>query len=420
MSNNPSSENTNIVSNGLSRIKSLFQTKDSNGNISHLSATISYPSNTKEFSETYHAWGVRWSGNAGANHTALSPALQSCYTQNVNEQNSNQALQQQNQQNLQSQIETKKGERDGEKIKLENKQREKSRLKDEINGYQNKIDDIKSNDGTNIMAKVNFSIGALITLLLATYLFVFYSSASFSAFFGNNNISGAGDAILNPHCYAEAINNGIGQLSLILLMPVIFLGLGFLIHQFGESEKGWVKYLKIGSLYLVTFIFDALLAFEISEKVYEYTVLSNNPYTVSMAFNSPNFWIVIFAGFVAYVIWGLVFDFTLQHFDNMNTHTKEISILEEKIKKLKVRMDTIDAESDRIQLKINSLDTEIACLNSQLQNQNIIDKNVLKNALSDFFTGWIAYMNLAAKSQTEKDLASETYNQFISQITTVH
>ena len=401
----------------ISKVKSLFQTKNSvpdcTGNDS-IPSSVS--SNTRDANETYRAWGVRWCGNANANHNALSPALQSCYTQNVNEQNSNQAIQQQNQQNISAQIESKKGQRDGEKIHLESKQRDKERLAEEMNGYRDKIDEIKSSDGTNIMAKVNFTIGALITVLLAAYLFVFYSSASFSAFFGNNDISGAGEAIMDPHCYGEAMINGIGQLLFILLMPVIFLGLGFLIHQFGESEKGLAKYLKIGGLYIVTFIFDALLAFEISQKVYEYTVLTDDEYTVSMAFNSPNFWIVIFSGFVAYVIWGMVFDFTLQHFDNMNAHTKEISVLEDKIKHAKTQMDALDTAISQIQLDINALETEINRLTLQLQSSTHIDTNMLKNALSEFFSGWISYMNLAAKTQADKDRASQTYNLFISQI----
>lgn len=412
----PSQETTGILSNNLNRIRRLFQTTNSDSEIESKQSNAPSSSIAKDSRETYHAWGVRWSGNAEANQSALTPALQSCYTQNVNEQNGNQAIQQRNQQNINSQIETKKGQRDGEKIRLESKLRDKSRLNEDSEGLRNKIDEIKSSDRPNIMARVNFIIGSIITILLAVYLFVFYSSASFSAFFGNNDISGAGEAIMDAHCYAEAIGNGIGQLLFILLMPVIFLGLGFLIHQFGESGEGFVKYLKITALYMVTFIFDALLAFEISQKVFEYTVLTDEPYTVSMAFNSPNFWIVIFAGFVAYIIWGLVFDFTLQHFDNMNAHTKEINVLEDKIKHIKCQIDNLDTELSQIQLNINSLETEIAQLNTQLENRTLIDKNVLKKALSDFFSGWVAYMNLAAKSQAQKDQAAETYNLFISQI----
>lgn len=415
--NQSSQESRGILSSGLNKMKNIFANKDDKNKPSD-QTTLVYTSSstTRATGETYHAWGVRWSGNAGANHTALNPALQACYTQNINEQNNDQENRSRNQQNINSQIQSKIGQRDGERIRLESKERDKCRLNEEAESYRNQIDEIKRGEGTNIMAKVNFIIGSIIAILLAAYLFVFYSSASFSAFFGNNDISGAGEAILDPHCYAEAIENGFGQLLFILLMPIIFLGLGFLIHQFGEANKGFAKYAKITGLYLVTFIFDALLAFEISEKVFDYTVLSEETYTVTMAINSPNFWIVIFSGFVAYVIWGLVFDFTLQHFDNMSAHSKEIKVLEDKIRHIRSRVEVLDTEISQIQININSLETEIARLRTQLQDGSLIDINILKRALSEFFTGWVAYMHLAAKPQEEKDLAAQTYNQFISQI----
>lgn len=389
--------------------KSIFTTKNNVPN--------NHPQpSAKNGGETYRTWGVRWAGSVTGNIAALSPALQSCYTQNINEQNANLELQQSNQRKIQSEIENKKGQKDSENIQLQARHYEKKKIEDSIIEYRNKIDDIKSGDRTNIMSKVNFYIGGIITFLLALYLFIFYSSASFSAFFGNSNVINAGAAILDPQCFTKAMTNGLGQLMFILLMPVIFLGLGFLIHQFGESEKGAAKYIKIGWLYFVTFIFDALLAFHISETVYTNTVLSPEQYTVSMAFNSPSFWIVIFSGFVAYVIWGLVFDFTLQHFDNMNEHTKEIRVLEDKISHAKNKTIEIDRECSEIQRKINNLDTEINRLKTRLQSGQLVDTNVLKKALSDFFNGWISYMAQLAVSQEEKDQASSIYDKFISQI----
>ena len=407
MSNNDQSQTSSSM---VNRLKNIFATNTSTSN------SIASQSNAKTGQESYRAWGVRWSGNAGGDILALSPALQSCYTQNINEQNSNQQLQQQNQRKIQDQINNERCKQQNKKLQSEAKQKEKQKINDSIIEYRNEIDEIKRGDKKNIMSKVNFYIGLVITLLLAIYLFIFYSSASFSAFFGNDDVTQAGAAILDSHCFAKAMSNGIGQLLFILLMPVIFLGLGFLIHQFGESEKGVVKYIKIGMLYFVTFIFDALLAFEISETVYNNTVLSPIEYTVSMAFNSPSFWIVIFSGFVAYVIWGLVFDFTLQHFDNMNEHTKEISVLEDKISEAKNKVSQIDSECNIIQQEINQCDNIISRLSNQLNGGTLIDKNEVKRALSDFFTGWLSFMTLVNKSQTEMDESSNVYNQFISQI----
>lgn len=408
------SNNTSSTGRGniLGQMKSLFQIKDSVSPVKHMDS----PTSTKTSGESYREWGVRLSGSSGGNVVSLPPALQSCYWQNVKEQESDKDLQEKNQKALNVEITQLKGKRDSTKILLNNEEQQKEKLNQEIKDHRNKIDEIKSGDSNDIMATVQFYIGTIITILLAVYLFVFYSSASFSAFFDNQGISAAGQAIFNPRCFSDALNNGLGQLLLILLMPVIFLALGFLIHQFGENDKTWTKYIKIGSLYLVTFIFDGLLAFEISQKVFINTVLTEDVYTVSMAFNSPNFWIVIFAGFVAYVIWGLVFDFTLQHFDNMNSHTREIQVLQNKIATAQQTIKDLEAKISQMQAEIKNIEAKISSLEMQLQESRVIDRNVLKHALSEFFNGWLAYMQLAAKSESEKVDARQFYDDFILKI----
>lgn len=35
-------------------------------------------------------------------------------------------------------------------------------------------------------------------------------------------------------------------------------------------------------------------------------------FSISYALQSPSFWVIIFAGFVSYIIWGLVFDFVMK------------------------------------------------------------------------------------------------------------
>ena len=44
-------------------------------------------------------------------------------------------------------------------------------------------------------------------------------------------------------------------------------------------------------------------------------------YTISMAFQSVNFWMIIFAGFIVYLIWGFVFDFIMESHSKMDKIT---------------------------------------------------------------------------------------------------
>ncbi len=78
-----------------------------------------------------------------------------------------------------------------------------------------------------------------------------------------------------------------------------------------------MNYFKIGMLFIVTFLFDAILAYLIEEKLYDLNKsLTDPPFSVSYALESPGFWVIIFAGFISYIIWGLVFDFIMhEHAD---------------------------------------------------------------------------------------------------------
>jgi hypothetical protein len=102
----------------------------------------------------------------------------------------------------------------------------------------------------------SFYIGLIILSLLTVYLFIFYSSASYSSFFKEFSISqiGLANSIFDPNALSKAFYDGATELILIITIPAVFLGLGYLIHKF-QAQEGAKKYLIIGFLILVTFIF---------------------------------------------------------------------------------------------------------------------------------------------------------------------
>ena len=66
-------------------------------------------------------------------------------------------------------------------------------------------------------------------------------------------------------------------------------------------------------LFVVTFLFDAILAYLIDEKIYNLNKRFEDPeFSLGYAIQDPSFWVIIFAGFVSYIIWGLVFDFVMK------------------------------------------------------------------------------------------------------------
>ncbi|MDR1983911.1 MAG: hypothetical protein LBQ28_03700 [Prevotellaceae bacterium] len=159
--------------------------------------------------------------------------------------------------------------------------------------------------------KASFWIGAGI-IFLTIYLFIFYSSAAYSAFFKNFTPEDGSvtQTIFDAQAFVKAWNDGFAELILILTIPAVFLWLGFLIHKFQE-QKDWRKYLKITGLAVIIFFFNCLLAYEITAKIYNIKLQGGletmPPMTISYALQQINFWLIIFAGFVVNLIWSIMF-----------------------------------------------------------------------------------------------------------------
>lgn len=166
--------------------------------------------------------------------------------------------------------------------------------------------------------KAQFYLGLCVLIPITFYLWVFYMSASFSAFFKTFNTAGLKEAIFDGNAISKAIDDGLLEGIFVATIPFAFMGLGYLIHMF-QKHKSWVSYLKIGVLFVITFVFDAILAYQIEKKIYEIEKTPDSPaFNLKIAFSSVEFWGIIFAGFIVYIIWGLVFDFIMKEYDNFD------------------------------------------------------------------------------------------------------
>ena len=299
---------------------------------------------------------------------------------------------------------------------------EKSRKNDlqaEITTYNaNKIDkeneiqeleleriDIKNGEG-ELGDTTSFIIGAFITILLTLYLFVFYSSSGYSSFYG---IKQGSLGFINANVFSDALNRGGGVFALIILFPVSFLGLGFLIHKALEENKGLVKegksqkYGLISVLLFITFIADAFIGYKIAEGVHnnEFNAgRTNELWNFNMIFSDINFYLVLILGFVVYVIWGFLLNYVLSH-----------SYLKTENEKTKIMLGNI---SNRIQEKRNELniilskiakaESDILSCNAKIEDKekNIsgyetgdipINISTLKAAIGEFMGGWQYFTN---------------------------
>lgn len=287
---------------------------------------------------------------------------------------------------------------------------EKERLKLEENKIEKnlkEIEDIKTNPRIILgdsFGKASFWIGLVIILFLTVYLFVFYSSASYSAFFKDftSNDTNVAQAIFDAQAINKAKLDGFTELIFILVIPTVFLGLGYLIHKFSE-EKGYAKYLKIFGLIAVTFIFDFIIAYEIVEKIYnikkEGSFETMPDMTISMAIEQVNFWLIIFAGFVVYIIWGLVFSFTMTEYEKMDRVRYTIRNKELKVAEYKLECKRVREKISNLQSELSNLKGEINKLKVQLESY-VLYFNDVREGINNYFSGWVGYLKATASSHS--------------------
>jgi peptidoglycan hydrolase CwlO-like protein len=285
-------------------------------------------------------------------------------------------------------------------------------LKEELSHIKKNPQEVTGDDA----GKASFFIGGIILLFLTVYLFIFYSSASYSAFFKEFSLNeiGVANSIFDAQALSKAFKDGVTELALILTIPFVFLGLGYLIHKFQE-QKDYKKYIKIAMLIFITFIFDSILAYEITEKIYnikkENSFNDIPDYTVSMAFQSVNFWLIIFAGFIVYVIWGFVFDFVMESYAKMDKVKVAIQEKEKQIKDAEAEQKDLEVQVDKMTHTIDENNKEINKLNKILES-SIIPRE-FEHDIFSFLTGWMAWMKQSGKAHNDLDEADKLTHEFV-------
>jgi hypothetical protein len=292
--------------------------------------------------------------------------------------------------------------------------------KEKIEEFKKEIIDIRKNPeqytGVQV-GKAGFYIGVFILSLLSIYLFIFYSSASYSAFFKEFKVDDivVTKAIFDANAIGSALKDGITELIFILTIPFVFIGLGYLIHKFQEA-KGFIKYAKIAALLIITFIFDSIIAYEITEKIYnikrENDLAGNLPdFSIGLAFKSVSFWLVIFAGFVVYLIWGFVFDFAMEAHSKLDIVKVNIKMKREQISALELEISQYQNTITELRISVEKNNAEIRKVR-QIIEGTIIHPKAVKEALSQFMVGWYGW--LSEGREYNRSEHNKIYEDFIT------
>ena len=260
-------------------------------------------------------------------------------------------------------------------------------------------------------------ISGIILAFLTVYLFVFYSSAIYSAFFkqftGDDDT--VGNSIFDGQAVVKAWHEGFLEVVLIATLPAAFLGLGYIIHQIMKSKESG-RGLKLSALVGITFVFDFILAYGITKKIYDLkkdaSVKDMADYHLLDAVINVDFWTIIFAGFVVYIIWGVLFDFFMESHRQSNKVGTAITEREKQIQEKQAECTVLEEQIGRLREAIRALISQRLKLEAQ-KGGILIPALEWANYLMEFCDGWLAWMSGADISLNKQNQCKTTLDGFI-------
>lgn len=363
---------------------------------------------------TYQQYGFRSAQKSQSNPGGLDGYLDNVYEKFLAEQKLDEQGLKDRISKLRAECQQERSKKNDANAEISSKKRLKQDKEKEIEDLEIEKIEIRNGDA-ELGDTSSFVIGAFITLLLTMYLFVFYSSSGYSAFYG---IKQGSLGFINPDVFSDATNKDGGVMALIVLFPVIFLGLGFLIHNSLEVNKKLISqgkpksYVLIGSLLSITLLADIFIGYKISFGVHNNEFnsgLTTETWKFKMIFSDINFYLVLVLGFVVYVVWGFLLNFVLSH-SYLKTESEKVKLLLENINS-KINEKRNDL-SDII-TKIHRLESEIINCDNKIQEKEIdiigyengvtpINISSLKGSIGEFMAGWQNYTH--GNSYPEKAL----------------
>jgi hypothetical protein len=271
------------------------------------------------------------------------------------------------------------------KIDAEIKEKEKSvekYRKDLLQIRESRAKDKEKMKSENF-STVKFLLNLFILSMLSVYLFFFYVSATYKALYVD--FEGIAEALAAGEG-TGSIMPGPGELAaalqfnyLLFVVPFVFFAFGWAFHVILESNHK-MKTTFLSALIAVTFVVDFLLAMIINgntENAKSLMGLQTTPW-----YASASFYIILFLGFLVYIIWSILLDAILREWDKLeatNNLRKIISHLNGDIKALKTKL-----------LDTASLTKQISEYREDLST---VMYGNLKRYIDQFSSGWITYLS---------------------------
>lgn len=404
-------------------LDSLFKKEKEIASSNQASGQVPVSPNDRRQGETYYNWGLRMCATVMGSSYALSPFLQKVYTDIYNEQAKNVELQKQFRKNTQAQIDECNNNIEAFNAQIAKSENKLNENKASVEDLERQKADLRAQGKTiNKDAKIKMILGIFILIPLTFYLFLFYSSTFYTGFLMDTSditeTTSIAMAMFNPQAFGGALAKGLTSFFLILSFPVVFLGLGFGLHFFSIQQTK-SKYIKMAAILLVTFLFDCIIAYKIGKFLYDMEGMwkvQSEIYSFNMAIGDINTWAVIFCGFIAYIIWGIVFDMAMTAYSKLDLNREETKAIDKKIQNIKDTNTKIESQIEEFNKQISSCKKSINSLIAKLSNEIQIDFNIIKQEMTNFYNGWITQMGVLGCSQQDQSVANATFQNALNSL----
>jgi branched-subunit amino acid transport protein len=255
-----------------------------------------------------------------------------------------------------------------------------------------------------------------LTFLLSIYLILFYASAIYASFFRNaaSIIDTAGDDIvlyLDNIFDVKGIFTPSPALIIVYLAAFLFFAIGLMPH----TMEGKYKKIKVAFAVLGALIVDSLLAYKIDYGIHELKIMAGVADENWSFLTSINFYLVLAFGFVAYLVWGYMYDLMLKEKNKKNAEVcAELVIkdLKNKIRKQKKLIADLNAKVLDLECRVNMLQEKIEELKKEL-DKAMLNPDLLSQNLTSFYMGWRQFLNGSPDFDSKKDECEQVYNEFM-------
>lgn len=403
------------------KLSTLFKSKSTPVAASITATNVPAPSqnsDNKRPTETYSQWGKRICATAFAGDVVLQPFLHNVYNYIKREQAQDEIFQERARAGIEAQIKQNENNIEQSESIIRDKQNQIEKNQETLKVLdEKKLETQSSTYRVNKEARAKVIVGLVILVPLTIYLFLFYSSTFYSAFLADSSsgITSASAAMFRPDAFADAWQNGKLGVFFMVFFPVVFLGLGFILHYFAHAKDDRFKVYKVIGLITVTFIFDCILAYKIGETIHNSLVnnglIEESAYGASTAVKDVSFWAVIFCGFIAYIIWGIVFDLVQDGYNKLDQNKLDIQAIDNQMYQLKQSNNQLKADIEAENKNITNMKNENTRISVNLIGTTFFNEGAIRTEMTNFFSGWVAQMAFLGKDDVAQAHAQQIFIQ---------